>query len=285
MRRSLSMLLFALLAIAALLAWRHWPRPKPADNDPLLAGLPQVASIEGDAKGDGSLVVHLLDRHLMPRDLFERDARAAAAGDVSKQELDSLYAAHVAGVEAAQQQQEAVLRELAARIGVVVPVYVEGLTDARMVNNFRVRATQQFDAGAGQLAEARRTLEGLKKQTGPGAAEIAKQYEALLLERLALGAAVGPCVEELVEIRALEDAEALQKASPRWLGGELFDPEGVRARQDAMGRRLAAATEPLVVVLLSGEHDLREALSRHAPGTRYARVTTDAYRAGPSAGR
>ena len=97
-------------------------------------------------------------------------------------------------------------------------------------------------------------------------------------ESLELGAVLGPCAEGLVEVRALDDAEALKAAEPRWLGGELFDPAAVSAREDAMAKRLAQATEPVVVVLLGGEHDLSEALAKHAPKAHYVRLTTQAYR-------
>ena len=80
-----------------------------------------------------------------------------------------------------------------------------------------------------------------------------------------------------MEVRALDDAEALKAAEPRWMGGALFDPAAVRAREDAMAKRLAQAKEPLVVALLGGGHDLSEALARHAPKARYVRLTVDAY--------
>jgi hypothetical protein len=83
----------------------------------------------------------------------------------------------------------------------------------------------------------------------------------------------------LVEVRALEDADALKAAEPRWLGGNLVpDHRANHAREDAMAKRLAQAKEPLVVLLLGGRHDLSEALSRHAPRARYVRVTTEACR-------
>jgi hypothetical protein len=47
-----------------------------------------------------------------------------------------------------------------------------------------------------------------------------------------------------------------------------------------MARRLAALAEAdgLAVVILGGGPDLTEALSRHARGTRYLRVWTEAHR-------
>ena len=77
---------------------------------------------------------------------------------------------------------------------------------------------------------------------------------------------------------APDDAEALKAAEPRWLGGGLFDPQTVRAREDAMAERLTSAKEPLVVVLLGGGHDLSGVLAKHAAKVRYARLTTHAYR-------
>ena len=91
-----------------------------------------------------------------------------------------------------------------------------------------------------------------------------------------------PLAEGLVEVCALDDAEALKAAEPRWLGGELFDPAAVRAREDAMAKRLAQAKELVVVVLLGGEHDLNGAMARHAPKARYVRLTVRAYREAPS---
>jgi hypothetical protein len=82
----------------------------------------------------------------------------------------------------------------------------------------------------------------------------------------------------LVEVRALDDADALNAAEPRWLCGELFDPQAVRAREDAMARRLARAKEPLLVALLGGGHDLSAPLAKHAPKVRYVRLTVGAYR-------
>ena len=80
-------------------------------------------------------------------------------------------------------------------------------------------------------------------------------------------------------MRALDDAEALKAAEPRWLGGKLApDHRANQASEDAMAKRLAQAKGPLVVVLLGGAHDLGEALSGHAPKARYVRLTTKAYR-------
>src|SRR5262249_14158975 len=158
-----------------------------------------------------------------------------AGRDLSKAELDRLYAEHLDAVEKVQTQLDAILRRLAARHK-GLPVYVEGLTDDG-VNVYRLKATALSDLGAEQIPEARRSLAEAKKLKGAEAADLARQYEALIArhraESLELGAVLGPCAEGLVEVRALDDAEALKAAQPRWLGGELFDPAAVRVREDA----------------------------------------------------
>jgi hypothetical protein len=93
------------------------------------------------------------------------------------------------------------------------------------------------------------------------------------VEVLAMGATMRLIAEGLVEVRALDDAEALQKAKPDKDG---IDPEANAAREEEMAKRLAGV-EALVVVILGGKHDLTQALGRQAPGLRYLRVTTKAY--------
>src|SRR5262249_56080107 len=116
----LPLLPVVLLSAVALFAWRLWsPRQHPpADDDlsDLLDDLPHVASVEGEAKGRPKrVVVHLRDWHLVPRDAFDKDVKAAAGRELSKAELDRLYAEHQGAVEAVQKQLDAVIRKLAAR--------------------------------------------------------------------------------------------------------------------------------------------------------------------------
>jgi hypothetical protein len=214
-----------LLATAALVAWRLWPARQPAPADGAghtLADLPHVASVEGaPAPRAERTVVHLRDWHLVPRGPFDKDVKPAADRDLSKDELDRLYAEHLDAVEKVQKQLDAILRRLGARHR-GLPVYVEGLTDDG-VTVFKLKATALSDVGAEQIPEARRSLAEVRGMNGPKAAELAKQYEELIArhraESLELGAVLGPCAEELVEVRALDDAEALKAAQLRWLGG------------------------------------------------------------------
>jgi hypothetical protein len=184
--------------LAAVIAWQFWPRTPPPGADTSLDGLPHVATVEGDVKGRPErVVVHLRDWHLVPRELFDKDVKAAARRDLSKDELDRLYAEHLDAVEKVQTQLDAVIRELAARRR-GLPVYVEGLTDDG-ITVFKFKATALSDVGASDIAEARRSLAEAMKLKGAEAADLAKQCEALIARHRAespeLGAALGPCAE------------------------------------------------------------------------------------------
>src|SRR5262249_58044640 len=106
-------------------------QPAATDLTRLFDGLSHVASVEGDTKGRPErVVIHLRDWHLVPRDAFDKDVKAAASRDLSKAELDRLFAEHLDGVESVQKQLGAILRQLAApRRG--LPVYAQGLPGDR----------------------------------------------------------------------------------------------------------------------------------------------------------
>jgi hypothetical protein len=72
----------------------------------------------------------------------------------------------------------------------------------------------------------------------------------------------------------LEDAEALRRAKPDKDG---LDVAANAAREEEMAKRLADA-RGFAVVILGGGHDLSAALKKWAPGVRYMRVETAAYR-------
>jgi hypothetical protein len=96
-------------------------------------------------------------------------------------------------------------------------------------------------------------------------------------EVLGMGATMRLIAEGLVEVRALEDAEALRKARPRSGPGPTYiDPDSNAAREEEMAQWLAGV-KGLAVVILGGRHDLTAALRRQAPGRRYLRVATKAY--------
>jgi hypothetical protein len=85
---------------------------------------------------------------------------------------------------------------------------------------------------------------------------------------------------ELAEVLALDEDGALEGAAARMASRKLrLPPAAMRAREDAMVRRLAC--HPLAVIVLGGAHDLSASVRELAPGAEYIRVTTRAYHNAP----
>jgi hypothetical protein len=263
----------------ALLVWGFWPLVPLVPLD--LAELPNVESIEEtDSRRPRRVVIHLLDDHTVSRALFAEDIRREAGRAVPDCEVDCLYAEHLDKAEAVQDQLEAILRKLAYEVD-SLPVYLEGLTE-RDVAAFRMKSESLYAALTNKIATTRLALTegGLQEEE---ARELEREYAqwrvSHRVETLHLGASFNLCAKGRVDVRALEDEQALEAAAPRWKGGKLQpDPEVMELREEAMARRLAAAKDRLVVVILEGSHDLGDRLKKHAPRVRYIRVTTRAYR-------
>jgi hypothetical protein len=150
------------------------------------------------------------------------------------------------------------------------------------VEAYRAKARALYQADQEEIAEARRGLGEARRLKAPAARQVEKELAELIaahrLEVLELGAPAPLLAEGLLDVAALDEEEALEEASPHWKGGRLrLDPGAIKAREEAMAKRLAAAG-PLAVVLLGGAHDLTEATREHAPRVRYVRVTSRAYR-------
>jgi hypothetical protein len=274
MRRRLPLLVAALavLLAAAFALWRVTTRTPSLDAE--LSRLPAVVDVQstGPARPQAT-VIHLLDWHLVPREMLAPPGLIVTG-------RSRLYADHLDAVEAVQTEHEAILRHLAAKHGRLT-VFVEELTDAE-VEPFVLKAQVLAKADAEEITEAKRMLDEVKamKQTPAAKAtadEIAQMIAKHRAEVLGLGATLRLIAEGLVEVRALDDAEALRKAKPRSGPGPTYiDPEANAAREEEMAKRLAGV-EGLGVVILGGKHDLTDALKRQAPGLRYLRVATKAY--------
>jgi hypothetical protein len=109
----------------------------------------------------------------------------------------------------------------------------------------------------------------------PTAVELADLIAKHRAEVLGLGATTRLIAEGLVEVRALDDADALKRARPDRDGA--IEAVANAAREEELAKRLADV-RGLAVVILGGKHDLTAALGKWAPGVRYVRVTTEAYR-------
>lgn len=268
----------ALLAVAAsLLAWRLTDLGRRPAID--LTDLPHAPELEG-AAGRGPVALHLRSWHFVGRELHDQDIRGAAGLELTDGELAAYYEEHLDDVEKVQGQIEDCLRELAWR-HYQVPVYVEGVT-AENLALYRERADQLYKDGFA-VAGVRGSRDRALRIGGEVGRELAAQFEEQITRHragcLELGAAMRLCAQLLIEVRPLDDADAIEAVAPRVEGGKLvLDEAAAEKRRDAMARHIAGATEPLVVVVLGGAHDLRPHLARHAPGRSYLRATVPAYR-------
>jgi hypothetical protein len=206
----------AVLLVAALAFWRQATRTPSLEAD--LAGLPAVVPVEssGPVRSAKATVIHLLDWHLVPRDqLFPPQERRSM--QLLGKDVDRLYRDHLDAVESVQIEHEAILRRLAEKQGKLT-VFIGGLTDAE-VKAFVLKAQVLAKADAEEIAEAKRMLDEVKamKQTPAAKAtadELADMIAKHRAEVLAQGATMRLIHEGLVEVRAAEDREALEKAKP-----------------------------------------------------------------------
>jgi hypothetical protein len=85
--------------------------------------------------------------------------------------------------------------------------------------------------------------------------------------------------EELT-VFPLDDADALETAAPKRIGGKVweFDAARVKARRAAMARHCVSAGAGTGVIVLGAAHDLGEPVRELAAGWGYIRVTTAAVR-------
>jgi hypothetical protein len=262
----------AMLLAATLVLWRGATRTPTIDAE--LSRLPGVVDVQttGPARPQAT-VIHLLDYHLVPP--------AGPVPGLIVPGKSRMYAEHLDAVASVQTEQEAILRQVAKKHGKLT-VFVEGPTDAE-VERFQLKAVELTKVDTREIAEARKMLDDVKamKQT-PKARATANELAGMIAKHRAevpgMGATMRLIAEGLVEVRALDHAEALRKAKPRSGPGPTYiDPVANAAREEEMAKRLAEA-RGLAVVILGGGHDLTQALAKWAPKASYLRVTTEAYR-------
>jgi hypothetical protein len=233
MRRLIPAALVVLL-VAAVAAWLITARTPAIDAE--LARLPGVTEVRASGSNwPRATVVHLLDWHLVPPEHLNPPGQPGLIVTGKSRR----YADHLDAVESVQREHEAILRRLAAKHGTLT-VYVEGLTQHE-VGHFAEKARQLARIDSEDIPETRRMLDKVNalKQT-PATKATADELRQMLArhreEMLKTGATRRLIAEGLVEVRALEDAEALRRAKPNKDG---IDAQANAAREEEMAKRLA----------------------------------------------
>ena len=88
-------------------------------------------------------VVHILNWHYLPKDVFAADVRAN--GTLTDEEIDALYDDFLNDVESVQQEQIEVLTAMVARDG-LTEVFYEGVTPDNLADfNERIELLREFE--------------------------------------------------------------------------------------------------------------------------------------------
>lgn len=239
-------------------------------------GLPSIAavSVPIDPPESRMTILHLADWHFVPFDVFAVDERAHDS-NVSEERLQERYEEFLTEVEAVQVQQRTVLDHLIEHHDLQV-VYLERVTD-ELLDPYMNRAKAVAGVDPKLLAESVERAEDDGDSFSYAVARLAQDEH--LHDRLDTGAAGMLWAEgKLREVRAAEDAEVHAAANPVQVDGTVRWNETAQAeREQAIAQRLLAATDPLVVVVLGGRHDLSKELAG-AENVRLVRVDVQAWR-------
>jgi hypothetical protein len=140
--------------------------PNTAPSAKQLRKLPGVEKVETVGPKRAARIIHVLNWHFVPEELFALDVQHESGGKLSKDEVSKLYDQHLKDVDVLQREQMQLLRALIRDHGLKT-VFVEGVTDTSIL---------LFEARVAAFRELRKEL----KEPLP------KKAQQLLLE---LGAA------------------------------------------------------------------------------------------------
>lgn len=257
----------------------------------ILRGLPGVVQVDASVRVEKptSRIIHLLDWHFVPKELFIIDMNHAHGRSLSPDEIAVLYEQHLLEVELVQLEHIAVLRCLLKHHRLKT-VFAEGFSRGEL-NEYRDRIAvlremekDQIPTIRNQLKDVRKLAEGATGEKKDKAKAIEDDLLKLLNEHhdrlLEMGASGRLLIAgELDNVLPLEDAAALAQAKPITDDGKVqLDPQKVEARHDAQVR--AAMREgPVAAIILGGSHDLTQSIQRLGKGhTEYLRVTTKRFK-------
>lgn len=226
-------------------------------------------------------IVHLLDWHFVPRDLFAIDQKAVSATPLDEDAIDSLFREHLFDVERIQLEHTAIVRCL-ARHHHMRSLYSEGLT-TEGVQGFLERIAVLRAMSHGDIPKLRSHLQDVRqlKSDGTGKAVAIEQQILGMLEdhrRRVLEVGIpGRLLMDghIASVLPLDDASSLRNAKPITPKGELKpDSVKVEARERAIVTQLLKG-DGVAVIVLGGSHDLSSSVRQLSGGTcEYIRVTT-----------
>jgi hypothetical protein len=198
-------------------------------------------------------VYHIRNWHWVPRDAFATDLKAAEPG-LTEDQINERYSRFLDELEVLQNEQSNFIRELATTNGLRSAFY-EGVTDENL---------QAFQEANDRIKVIHRLHNELTSSSDPEEATVRHKLDQLASElrdeRLQLGA-IGRLIREggLDTVIPLESTETLEAANPITPDGRMsIDSTAVRAREAEMVRRIALGG-PVAIVVLGGDHDLKDA--------------------------
>jgi hypothetical protein len=257
-----------------------------ADAAALLRRLPGVARVEVVVKVERptARLVHLLDWHAVPRDLYAADLRAAAGRSLTDEEVAALHEELLLQVGLAQEEQMTVLRCLAKHHG-LKRVLAEGLTVVGQGSyGALIEALRKAEADRQELRQQLEEVRLLKSDKARAleakVADLLARHRADYRDRFLEAGAAGRLLVagDLPQVLPLDDEALLQAARPVLPDGTVrADPAKVRAREVAQVRA-ALAAGPCALIVLGGAHNLTDSVRRLGKGTcDYLRIVTRAY--------
>jgi hypothetical protein len=244
----MNLALFGLLSVALL--------DLPTDDVArLLRTMPGVARVDVRVKTPmpKQRLIHFRDCHYESTDRFKKRAEQVGKRP-TKKELDAWYNVHFRLVEAVQEEQEAVLRQM-VKLGLqtVCP---------ETVSRDNIQAYRD-------------DLWRIKEAKQAPRAWLPPDLRALLVYR---GAAARLAAAELVDIMPLEERAAAEWFSKSYEQTLSVTSDRRDYREDAMVHQVRAAGSKNVVVILGAGHDLTGAVRRANEGLKfdmdYIAVTT-----------
>jgi hypothetical protein len=226
-----------------------------------LPDLPGVHSVEisQPVSRPTTRIIHILNRHYLPKDVFAADTHDVADQPPTDEEIDDQYERFLDDVEAVQREQVELLVAMIER-NHLEAVFYEGVTSDFLTDfNQRIETLREFEKS---------------KPTGNSPIEqlILSEYRADLLEVGAPGRLL--ISGKLKRILPADDAAMLEKSNPVTSAGVVLDRAAIETRENAMVKLMLDGRKTAVIVL-GGAHDL----SDNVPvDCEYIHVTTNQYR-------